>query len=732
MSTAIFTRENLQGVWTDAAVRHGIKCGLAGIIAWAAGEAIRLPQPTWSLITIFVLALAPFVGSMAEKGLLRIVGTSVGGFLGMLLVGNFADNIVIMVVGLAVVMTVCTWLFGSSHYPYAFFLCALTMAVVVSGGMSEPDQSWHVALDRFLQVTLGVIVMLLVNSLIWPRYARDEFEHKLMALIGDLRTLLADTTGREAASPEEIARIEQQFSATLSSLRLLMRAGSSESVAFRQRVKVYYEIVPDLSLLFFSIFALRRTRQSEFAGAGVGVDLLEIEDGLVGVFDALVARDPARALACCDVLKPRLDAVRGVFFKDIEKRAARGAVAFGPNDISESARVVVVEDLWHHLDSVARRCQMLMERFRGGGDSVKLFDWSPRLRRYWLRSALKGALSICTAMVLCNWLNPPGAGMIMLAAWVSVVLSRGYVRGEGDRRVFHYLALTGLALVPICALALLLIPLMASYAVLNVIIFTVLFIFGVIAIRVGGVTFAMQVGLLSSVAVLGLNAQAPVAFQSVVGIFVGLLIGLLIGAVVQRLIWPVLPPGELRAALAEFFDTCRTLDVTRPDGTPLAARVILSTTPTEILAWASRLTTRDVPEGEIDRWTALVRSLRETAALLRGTVRLFGDPTMQKLVATSPGLAELLRTALSTRFSVLLDRARSGATTRAGGPDHKTIEEKVSALLAATQEGVSDPRELAQMLGLAWRWQQLDESLDQISAGLDGLSPESYAPDNML
>jgi uncharacterized membrane protein YccC len=49
------------------------------------------------------------------------------------------------------------------------------MISVATYGVDAPDQVWQTGLNRSLEILAGAISSLLVTTLVWPRYAREEF-----------------------------------------------------------------------------------------------------------------------------------------------------------------------------------------------------------------------------------------------------------------------------------------------------------------------------------------------------------------------------------------------------------------------------------------------------------------------------------------------------------------------------------------------------------------------------
>jgi uncharacterized membrane protein YccC len=142
-------RGRVDQIFGSLAVRHGIKFGLAGVLSVFIALYLRLPEPAWALTTAFVIMLAQFVGAVAEKSVMRLIGTAAGGVIGYLLTARLEQQPILYLLLIGVIVGFGTAMFGYSKYPYAFLLCALTTMVVASNGMNDPSFSWRPALARW-------------------------------------------------------------------------------------------------------------------------------------------------------------------------------------------------------------------------------------------------------------------------------------------------------------------------------------------------------------------------------------------------------------------------------------------------------------------------------------------------------------------------------------------------------------------------------------------------------
>ena len=168
----------LQGLFGDLRIRYGIKLGLAGLLALYWAQLLRLEHPSWAILTALVLMGARYVGSITVKAIMRVVGTIGGALLGIWLVGDYASTPAIFLTFFFLIVAIAGYKFGqigSHQVPYAYFLLGVTTIAVVTYGVADPAQVWQTGLNRALEILTGAISSLLVTTLLWPRYAREEF-----------------------------------------------------------------------------------------------------------------------------------------------------------------------------------------------------------------------------------------------------------------------------------------------------------------------------------------------------------------------------------------------------------------------------------------------------------------------------------------------------------------------------------------------------------------------------
>ncbi|MBV8968479.1 MAG: FUSC family protein, partial [Verrucomicrobia bacterium] len=108
-------------VFADNKVRAGIKLCCASCLALFLALVIRLDKPQWALFTVIVLSLGQYVGAIAPRAVARVIGTILGGFVGIWLLGNYQQTITVFLPLYFLIIAVWMYLYSGTIFPYAFF-----------------------------------------------------------------------------------------------------------------------------------------------------------------------------------------------------------------------------------------------------------------------------------------------------------------------------------------------------------------------------------------------------------------------------------------------------------------------------------------------------------------------------------------------------------------------------------------------------------------------------------
>jgi uncharacterized membrane protein YccC len=726
-------RNPLATFFMDPAVQFGIKYGLAGTLALCVSLSLRLEVPAWSLLTVMMLMLAQYVGAVAEKSFFRLAGTLVGAVVGYLITGALQQTPVLFLLAVGAVVAFSITMFGQSRAPYAFFLLGLTVVVIASNGMANPDFSWQVALSRTEEVTVGVLSTMLVTSLIWPRFAGREFREKvyseLQQMSGEFYDLAVGFL-KDGKPPETPPGARMRVAA----LRTLLNFGARESSRFRHRLPTYSEITVVLAHMAASMELLQEPRRLDPKYRDAMSALMqELVQATVDAFASLSRKDNA---SCLGSLKRMHEAREDIDHQIGELRKTHDLARTIPAEraLDLGGWLLAIEEIGGGLEKLRTLLLSLPDDPVHSEEPVT--SAQPPLDPFWKRNGLRAGLAVIIGLAIQNWLQPPGGSMVTLSTFVFSSLTRLYPGGEGDRRAFHYAAITGLWGLLYIPVMLLLTPWLSEYLVLNTLLFSALFLYGFLSFGIPGLNFGMQVALLGIIGTVGLNAQQPVDFQAIIGVYFGIMLGIAISALIQRLLWPVLPQWQLRDRLLEWITHCQKL--TASPETPFESwrYVRLALLPGEVHAWIAVMNKTDCPPAEGIQLRRTAESLGRLASYLRGCGKGMEELLLpEDRQAVRDGLSALkqsINNALLIPRGVLLDEK---APPDAEDQLRKSREAwiKTSTALRATLLARDSPHEVSvRIMG------QLDRALKSADEGLQNLvnfralTPSKYMGDSIL
>lgn len=598
----------VRSLFRDPAIRYGLKFGLAGVLAVFIALIARLDMPGWALFTVFVLMIAQYVGAIAEKSIFRLIGTVIGGVTGYLITGAFEQDPVIFLLLIGLMVGGCTAMFGQSRYPYAFLLSGMTALVVAGNGLGNPDNSWTFMLWRIEEICVGLVVTMVVQSVLWPRYARAEFLTHLRAGFGDLRQCLQNAPGISGGGDAPPGTLQaRDFPGRISNLRVLLEFGARESLHFRRRLGTYFELTVCLGKIACAIATLREPLPADSLYRTYAGDALDrIREALDKALEDLSTREtsPDSRAARKAALSETFDQVSASFFSMRDPQILRAippgqALVIGLHVSGLDEIRSQIEQAYVLLDSLPEDPLQ-----REISPTPLISPWPPP---FWIKAGIKSGLAVMAAFFIEDWLNPPGGGMFILGTWVFTSMNAASPGGQGDRRAFDLIplnvaALAGLSLVLIAAR-----PLLSSYAVMNTVLFVWLFVWGYLSFKTRGMTIPMQLGMLVLVGILGLNGQEAISFQAIVEFFFGLVLALVLSALFQRLLWPSLPQWEIRDRFVEAIGLCRKMLARQP--LPLWEKTRLALIPGEVDIRLEHLNPPICPEGEPARLKALMLSI---------------------------------------------------------------------------------------------------------------------------
>jgi hypothetical protein len=595
----------LRQIDRDGAV-VGLRMAIGIVAALFLALVLRLEYPSWAVFTVLMLLLAQYVGAVQQKAVLRLAGTIAGGVLGYVATGALQQSPFLYLPLTFVVVAFSVAMFGQSRAPYAFFLVGLTYVVVVSNSQVDPSQAWVYAMLRIEEVGLGVVVSLVVQSTVFPTYANEVFKRVFGSALAELAQATPAGVGHFASPHTGLRESLRDFPAKASEMRTLLKFGGMESGDFRREIGKHAHRINHVSRAAGLLRSLSRLDPAAEPYRGeLWEPVREAGELLSGGWGMLERGEDFSA-----GWKTRMEALlEEIDRRVVALRADGAAAALEPRDwVSVSAHLLTLRELHGTLLALDVLQRVPAEK-AGRAESLELAPPWPGPE--WIGRGIRSGVAVVVALVLENWLRMPGGSLILLCAYTFTVLNAQSPDETGDRSAMRYTVLFTVVIGGACLALLAGTPMLASYAVLNIFMAVWAFLFGYWLRQSGGITVPLTASFMLLVTIVGLNAQKPVAFPAIVGVFTGMIGGFVISALAQRLFWPVLPQKNLQTGMVDYLRTLAGAIAAGLDGLPLSKRTAHALFPSKAMKFVGVMEGPCCPPDEAARLREVVFTIRD-------------------------------------------------------------------------------------------------------------------------
>ena len=238
----------------SAAVRQGIKTGLAGLIAYAIYVRFHLYEGYWAVFTALVVTQAN-LGAFWQAALYRTIGTTVGALSAALLAsfigpGPIRTGILLFV--LAAIFAEFT-----TRHP-SFSAAGFTAALVLF--FSHPHDSWKTAWLRVLYTIMGALIAFVVGIVIWPVRARESLKLQIAQLLedcGHLTHLITQNALQGDVKNEDLDQLAQNIFLNRRAITTSLEEVRGESAFSRFDHGVYVSFVEVLDHIRHRLLSMR-------------------------------------------------------------------------------------------------------------------------------------------------------------------------------------------------------------------------------------------------------------------------------------------------------------------------------------------------------------------------------------------------------------------------------------------------------------------------------------------
>jgi uncharacterized membrane protein YgaE (UPF0421/DUF939 family) len=149
---------------TRQSLEHLARTTVAAMLSLHLANLFKLPESYWAPITALIVMQSTLGDTLSVSGE-RFAGTAMGAAAGALLLRHFGPNPIVFGAGVFMLGSICLLLHLGRA---ASALAGVTLALVVLVGRA--DSGFALAVNRFVEVSLGIVVALMLTFL-WPEHA---------------------------------------------------------------------------------------------------------------------------------------------------------------------------------------------------------------------------------------------------------------------------------------------------------------------------------------------------------------------------------------------------------------------------------------------------------------------------------------------------------------------------------------------------------------------------------
>jgi uncharacterized membrane protein YccC len=277
----------------SAALKQGLKTGLAGLITYAIYIAWHLPQGYWAVFTALVVAQVT-LGASWKPALYRTIGSTAGALAAMLLMVVFGLGI--FRIGIELFLLASLFGFLTVRHP-SFSAAGFTAAIVLVLGRIE-GTPFHIGWLRVYYTLLGSFVAFAVGALIWPVRAREGLRRKIANILDGAGTLYAAVTAAALEgidNEEQIRDLDRQLHDLRRGITQQMDEARSEIAFSRFNQSAYQQVVEMADQIRRRLTAMAEDR-SLYVHA-------KVEPGLVPSISTLVSVTTRNFKAVCESIR---------------------------------------------------------------------------------------------------------------------------------------------------------------------------------------------------------------------------------------------------------------------------------------------------------------------------------------------------------------------------------------------------------------------------------------------
>jgi uncharacterized membrane protein YccC len=230
--------------------KAAVKTALAMVLAYGVALSMDWDNAYWAGFSVAFCSLST-VGESLNKGLLRLSGTFLGGLVTLALIALFPQDRWLFLICMSVFTGLCAYMMSGTSRWYFWYVAGFSVPLLALAGGSNPLNDFQTVIVRGEETALGIVSYSLVWLLIWPTSSREGFEDAVRQLVAGHRGLMARylTPTFHDAHDADAEALRRQSAAVLARLAGLLDGAEIDSYEIWETRYVWRSLIHQLSQL---------------------------------------------------------------------------------------------------------------------------------------------------------------------------------------------------------------------------------------------------------------------------------------------------------------------------------------------------------------------------------------------------------------------------------------------------------------------------------------------------
>jgi uncharacterized membrane protein YccC len=348
-------RDNL--TFHSVLFRHALRLAIVATIAEVLASILHISTGYWITLTA-VVALKPNYGGTSQTTLQRVLGTVLGGIIGIAIVTLIHNS---WAIGGCLLLLIVTAV-AVRPLSYSLFTTLLTPAIILLVNVTSQG-GWQIGVLRIVDSLAGGLLAILGSYLLFPRWERQQLpaqlETTIRASLAYFQEAIANYLHPNQVSSADLLAKERRQAALEN-----VNAAAAAQRLFSEPRHVQGDVEPIATLIlyirrFFNSVTTLAEHRRELSAEYQYPDLKQFTDAIVQVLenlaDALQQRQPPQPLPD---FEPYLEAIRD----RVERLHAERALEFASNPGTATPTLQVIRErtpISTELDRIAQEITSL-------------------------------------------------------------------------------------------------------------------------------------------------------------------------------------------------------------------------------------------------------------------------------------------------------------------------------------------------------------------------------------